>query len=364
MLIKGKIHRLGFTLVELLVVIAIIGILIGMLLPAVQSVRESARRTQCANKQRQLGLAVLNFESAHQRFPVNQVGAGESDGMGGFGPGYYSWLVPLLPFVEQGSLHSMFNLRINNGDGDDFRMSDTHPNAIAAGTVVDLFLCPSDTSGSGGDNSIVLGSANPASSNYVANAGWPSYATGFNGERATPGQFNGVIALEHPSRDIAWHGNSRSTFAAISDGSSNTGMISERLIQIGNTVEAIDNYDPRLLSRHARERTETLEWINDEVLRSHRDIFQSIFTGRSWSSGYALTAPTYEHVTGPNSFLGHFNTSEVQGDVIASLGSQHPGGVNLVLVDGSTHFISDDIDLEVWWAIGARNDGRVVDINN
>ena len=355
--------RKAFTLVELLVVIAIIGILIGMLLPAVQSVREAARRTQCANKQRQLGLAVLNYESAHQLFPVNQVGAGESDGMGGFGPGYYSWLVPLLPFVEQNNLYSMFNLKINNGDGDGFRMSDTHPNAVAASTSVDLFLCPSGI-GSGSDNSLVLGSASPASSNYVANSGWPSYATGFDGERAVPGQFNGVIPFEHPSRDIPWHGNSRSTFSQISDGSSNTALISERLIQIGNTIDEIDNYDPRLLSRHARERTETLAWINDEVLRSHRDVFQSVFTGRSWSSGYALTAPAYEHVTGPNSFLGHFNTSETEGDVIASAGSRHPGGVNVVYVDGSTHFISDGVNLEVWWALGARNDGRVVDLNN
>ena len=92
--------RSGFTLVELLVVIAIIGILIGMLLPAVQQVREAARRVSCANKIRQLSLAVLNYESAHRTFPLSQVGPGESDGSGGFKSGYYSWLVPLLPFVE------------------------------------------------------------------------------------------------------------------------------------------------------------------------------------------------------------------------------------------------------------------------
>ena len=93
--------RVGFTLVELLVVIAIIGILIGMLLPAVQAVRSTARRVTCANKVRQLALAIHNYESAHKVFPINQVGPGQSDGAGGYQAGYYSWLVPLLPFVEQ-----------------------------------------------------------------------------------------------------------------------------------------------------------------------------------------------------------------------------------------------------------------------
>ena len=90
-----KRNRLGFTLVELLVVIAIIGILIGMLLPAVQAVRSSARRMSCANKVKQLALAVHNYESAQMTFPLNQVGAGKKAG----GPGYYSWLVPLLPYI-------------------------------------------------------------------------------------------------------------------------------------------------------------------------------------------------------------------------------------------------------------------------
>jgi len=180
----------GFTLVELLVVIAIIGILIAMLLPAVQAVRESARRIQCSNNLKQIALGTLNYESAHGGFPVNQVGHGESRGLGG----HYSWLVSVLPFVEQENLHSQFDFSVNNGDGQSFVMSESHPNALAASTEVPLFLCPSDTAG---DNSIWLGSANPASSSYAGNIGWPSRVSGFGDERPLvngSGAFNGVIS--------------------------------------------------------------------------------------------------------------------------------------------------------------------------
>lgn len=353
--------KFGFTLVELLVVIAIIGILISMLLPAVQSVRQAARRTQCANNMRQIGLAVHNYESANRRFPVNQVGPGGSNGAGGFEPGYYSWLVPLLPFVEQNNLHQQFNLRINNGDGDGFRISDTHPNAAAASTSVPLFLCPSDEPAA--DNR-VAGLSNPGSSNYAGNIGWPSLASGFSDE-SRPKKFNGVIPLEHPSAPIAWHGGSKVSFAQINDGSSNTAMVSERLIQTGNSVREIRNSDPRLGSRHiVPTQAETLDRIAERILTStDQHVVESAFTGRSWSSGYALTAPTYVHILGPNANLGHFSSSEREGDFLVSPSSNHPGGVNLVRADGSVSFIDDEIDREAWWALGARDDGRVLSLD-
>ena len=345
----------GFTLVELLVVIAIIGILIGMLLPAVQSVREAARRTQCANNLRQLGLGVLNYESALGEFPVNQIGSGEFNGLGG----HYSWLVPLLPFVEQENLHSTFDLSVNNGDGSGFLIGDTHPNAVAAATSVDLFLCPSDMPS---DDNTFAGSANPASSNYAGNIGWPSFASGFDDERSTK-SFNGVIPLVKASDPVDWHGDSTSEISDIRDGTSNTAMISERLVQTLNTPAELrdENGDPRLASRHVvPSQQEPLSEIARLLINStDPHAVESAFTGRSWSSGYPLCAPTYVHILGPNSRLGHFSSSVSEGDFLVSPSSNHSGGVNLVRVDGSVSFITDSIERSVWWAFGSRNDGRV-----
>lgn len=349
--------RAAFTLVELLVVIAIIGILVGMLFPAIQAVREAARRTSCSNNMRQIGLAVANYESALSRFPVNQVGPGVSNGSGGFTTGYYSWMVPLLPYVEQDNVHNMLNLSINNGDGDDFKISASHPNAAAVNSVINTFLCPSDTPSF--DNAAVLGSANPAPSSYVANAGWPSYATGYTGERSTPGRFNGVIALQNPSSPVAWHSGGKIRHSDIRDGTTNVAMISERLIQSGNSAAAINGSDSRILSRHILERYETLGEIDDQMVNSHSHVFESAHVGRSWASGCPLVAPTYMHVKTPNTLIGHYNSSMSEGDFVVTPSSQHSGGVNLVMVDGSTHFVSDSIDREVWWAIGSRDDGRI-----
>jgi len=354
--------RTGFTLVELLVVIAIIGILIGMLLPAVQSVRSAARRTMCANNMRQIALSVHNYESAHGYFPSNQIGPGTANASGGFNSGFYSWMVPILPHLEQNNLHAMFDLRMNNGDGDGYKVSIDHPNAAAVSTLVPTFLCPSDVPNL--SNELILGSANPAPGSYTANAGWPSYATGFDGERSAPGQCNGVIALKHPSQDVPWHGSSRVGFGQLTDGSSNTALLSERLIQPGNSSRAIRDGDIRLQSQHIIGRFEPLPKIAAQMADSHAHVFESAHLGRSWSSGSPLVAPTYMHVKTPNSAVGHYNSSIDEGDFVVTPSSQHNNGVNLGLADGSVHFVSDDISPEIWWAVGGRNDGRVETLSN
>lgn len=352
----------GFTLVELLVVIAIIGILIGLLLPAVQAVRAAARRTVCANNMKQIALAVHNYESAIQRFPVNQIGPGLPNGSGGYQSGYYSWLVPILPHIEQINLHQQFDHTINHGDGDDYKISSDHPNAAAVNTRVATYLCPSDNPNL--NNAVILGSANPYPGSYVANAGWPSYASGYSGERATPGSFNGVIPLVHPSQSVGWHGGGSIGFESILDGTSNTAMISERLIQPGNSAAEIRDGDDRLRSLHILERFETLSSIVDQMSSSHAHVFQSAHLGRSWSSGSPLVAPTYMHVQTPNSLIGHYNTSIDEGDFVITPSSHHSRGVNLTMVDGSVHFVSDTISREVWWAIGGRDDGRVESLSD
>lgn len=357
---SGQKNRTGFTLVELLVVIAIIGILIGMLLPAVQSVREAARRTSCSNNMRQIALAVLNRESALSNFPLNQVGPGRSDDNGGYEAGYYSWLVPTLPYLEQNNVHDAIHHDINNGDEFGFKISEDHPNASAANTLIDIFLCPSDFALH--STEIAMGSANPAPDNYVGNAGWPSHATGYAGERQLPGKFNGIIGFENPSDNVQWHGN-EVTLSDVRDGTSNTSMVSERLVQNGNSPDEIRGYDRRLESFHITGSARTLSELAAQIdpTQTHSHVFESGHVGRAWISGFALTAPTFMHVNSPNSLIGHFNTSQVEGDFVVAPSSRHVGGVNMAMVDGSMRFVRDSIDQELWWALGARDDGRITE---
>ena len=266
----------AFTLVELLVVIAIIAILVLLLLPAVNAAREAARNTQCKNNIRQLALSLVNYESVHGHFPVSQTASGKDRPGGGCEPGFYSWHARILPFIEENGLYARIDFTVDMADecsdGESGLISDTHRNAAAAATVVPTFLCPSD--GATGHNTEITGTANPASSNYAGNAGWPSLSTGYAGERKTPAKYNGLISLVNPRTPNAWQPKSPVRAKDCLDGLSKTAAVAELLIQRGVTRDQILSSADPMKSYHLTESPRTLAGMCERcnVQFTHSDL--------------------------------------------------------------------------------------------
>ncbi len=222
-----RVRRLGFTLVELLVVIAIIGILVGLLLPAVQAAREAARRMQCSNNLKQIGLAMHNYESAYKRF----IG-----GVGPFGCCWGTWQVGILPYIEQSALYGNY---VNYGGADHTgpRYGATQ-NRIVVSQRLPTLTCPSDT-----PNAPIGGTPPITNHNYAVNYG----NTSFLQNTLNPGTPNQVVFLGAPfsmytgstgddgpvnaAQAATWtriYGRPM-PMASITDGTSNTLMASEVL---------------------------------------------------------------------------------------------------------------------------------------
>ena len=356
---RARAERLNaFTLVELLVVIAIIGILVLLLLPAVNSAREAARGTQCKNNIRQMAIAVVNYESAHRKFPVSQTASGKDRRDGQCEGGFYSWHAAILPYIEAKGIYESIDFGIDLADecnaGEHGLISATHPHADIASSVVDTFLCPSD--GADINNFDIMG-INSAPDNYAGNAGWPSLATGYGGERKTPAKYNGLINVVNPRRKNDFQPNRAVRVQQVKDGLSHTACVAERLIQRGTSPQNILNGSQKTLSFHLTERPRTLAEMASRCSpeNTHADLSNSAYLGRCWLSGWAPTGPTYMHVKQPNSNHCHFSHSFSTGDFIVTPTSNHPGGVNVAFADGHVRFIPDGVDSRVWWAMGSRN---------
>lgn len=354
----------GFTLIELLVSIGIIGILIAILLPAVQVARASARRMQCSNNLHQIGIALHVYHDSVGSFPTTITGPGQEEDDGSILTGFYSWHAMLLPQLELGNLFSSIDFdvamaetsdRITTASGLQYEPKFTfdHPNAEAASTIVPVFLCPSDQY----QDNDVMGFFGVAPDSYAGNVGWPAYSTGIHGARETPAKHNGFFGLLNPSTPADWH-TTNVRIAQFTDGLSNTVAVAERRITSATTYEELVSEDDSVQSFCAGSvgypRTQA-ELVSYGSSVPSPDISYSKYHGRSWISGAPLTAPTYMHVFPINGRNAHLYGGEGDGNNLVTPSSQHPGGVNVLMGDGHVRFVKDQIDIEIWWAMGSRD---------
>jgi prepilin-type N-terminal cleavage/methylation domain-containing protein/prepilin-type processing-associated H-X9-DG protein len=305
-------RRRAFTLIELLVVIAIIAVLIALLLPAVQSAREAARRAQCINNLKQLGLALANYESSNGTYPwvfAAQLAPGSSYGY----DQAYSCLGQLLPFIEQAPLFNAYNSSFA------YR---TSANVTVSGTQLNAFFCPSDTEMAGNSYTEAANSQHgvPQPFTFTSYAGCYGYWAGnWTGTSVTNpfsasevsaalAQHNGAIVSVGYSQLVPGTGRSPVRLAAITDGTSNT-------IGFGEHAHG-------LLSKTDNSFNRWHWWISG-------DFGDSTFT-TYYPINIQKKKANYKSITGGNAF--------VQG-----ASSFHPGGANFAMCDGSVRFIKDSV---------------------
>lgn len=333
----------GFTLVELLVVIAIIGILIALLLPAVQAAREAARRTQCNNNLKQIGVALQNYHDAVRRFPPSTMQATpQTGGMqnGTLGEFYdFGSLALLMPYMEGTSVYNTMDMRqavYVPGGGGSAGYNIAPVNMRAAGTLVPMFLCPSDLFKSVSSD---YGVTNLGPVNYAACVG-----TGMN--------FGSPFNTDGP-----FYAQSATSAADLLDGLSNTAAFSECRLGTGP-----ENYSGSMPGNDVQSIFAMLySQVSDAACASAGLWNVDNNKGFLWMVG-ELRCGAYNHYYTPNQAIWDCIGFDANNG-FATTGwhaarSNHPRGVNLTRADGSVGFISSDIDLLVWRALSTRAGGE------
>lgn len=329
--------RLGFTLIEVFVVIAIIGILIALLLPAVQQARESARRTQCRNNLHQIGVALHNYHATLQTFPQSHqcgipctISGIPCGGTNSHFPGH-SFRVMILPYLEQTALYNQFNF-----NGGRYNFGAAEP-VLVCQTAVSTYLCPSDSTPTGipfdsptwvwngGGSLFGFPDKTPYGSNYAAmNSVTGRRREGKNGESINVFLSNGGFAVQGLRiRDYL-------------DGTANTAMV----------VEKFRGHPFRSM------RCEREEWLPDGWTATCLPANTEVMTGFEcgvW--GYEASYCGADSSRVPNSKKEDdisWADAGLAGDGHMPASSAHSGGVNALFADGSVRFINDGVDLQVW----------------
>lgn len=373
-------RRHAFTLVELLVVIAIIAMLVTLLLPAVQSAREAARRTQCINKMRQLGLAVANFESADGRFPAGRLSpdwekngeqqesytnynsVNQNAAIGTEKTGFKSVHVWILPYMEDNAIYQQIDferpqvLRMTKG-GQPFNI-----NYKAYATAEDMFLCPSDI------NTVRIISEN----NYRYNFGGSTpYAGAHSSKKQTDlsaFSSDGFSVKGNGAFTIGEHGLSAGKYE---DGLSKTAFFAERDKGSGLNSEQATPTHSDIITMPGRTdapvpRDEMFQQCGNYSGKTSQYNFTSPgrwLPGADFSNGWpfaAYSSTMYNHVAPPNWSgydCGTFSSiPDTPGEhAIISARSSHAGVVNVTFGDAHVASVAPDVDLQVWRAMGSRN---------
>jgi prepilin-type N-terminal cleavage/methylation domain-containing protein/prepilin-type processing-associated H-X9-DG protein len=339
----------GFTLIELLVVIAIIAVLIALLLPAVQMAREAARRTQCRNNLKQIGLAMHNYHDTYGVFPPDGMRA--ADGWSGDPHTNTRWSakVHLLPYMEQQVVYNKINMDIPAENGWAWGIA-VDKNATAKKAKIETFLCPSDTSPDHSDPTVT-------SQNYAANAGTERY---FNNWRS-----NGITYVSGWDSAI----NTPVKVQSITDGTTNTVAFSE---WIRGTMAGIQPGDIRYKTWNAGGPTAASMNLaigrdGDAIYERNCEAstsFQWDFRGEAWWFSNVARGSGLGFSKRPNRKACDAGWGDGIDGGLQPPSSLHPGGVNALFADGTVRSISDNIDQKVYWAIGTRDGGETIDTGN